>query len=173
MSQLNPHPSSSDESNLPPAVIFQHPGRVWQLALFNAWNSLQQVGQVWQPLPRILVASTADRIESVLRNRPASFTVLSTKSPHYQTWLQRLPGWRRQFPLATFCVINTSGIDLQPGLWELGVRCVIQSTWEMEILARWLAWHLRRLDELPNEWLKGLWDRLPWAQWGGKEPVSG
>lgn len=172
MSQFNSNLSTSGQSHLPPAVIFQHPGRVWQLALSNAWKVLQQVGQVWQPLPRILVASTTDKIESILRSRPASFAILSAKSPHYQACLRRLPDWRTEFPLATFCVIHSPGINLPPPLWELGVRCVIQSTWEMEILARWLAWHLRRLDEPPSEWLQGLWDRLPWPQWSGKEPVS-
>ena len=173
MSSFGLPPPTSKTPSLPPAVIFQHPGRIWQLALCNAWESLQQVGQVWQPLPRILVASIPDRIEAILQDRPASFAVLSTKSLHYQACLQRLPDWTQRHPLATFCVINNSGIDLKPALWELGVRCVVRSTWETEILARWLAWHLRRLDEPPDQWLQEVWDRLPWPRWSGTGLVSG
>lgn len=152
----------------PPAVVFQHPRRIWRLALTNAWEDLKRRRDDIPPLPRVLLAPTRDNIDHLLRERPASFVLLSARSRFLDDCLRRIPIWKGHYPRSTFVLVDEKRRELAPLYWEAGIRCVVSSPREAHLVASWLAWHLRRLHEPPSAWLNAIWDRLPWAQWAAK-----
>lgn len=160
--------SPSGKTFGPPAVVFQHPRRIWRLALVNAWEDLSRRREDVPPLPRVLVALTPENIDHLLRERPASFVLLSARSRFLEDCLPRVPLWRSRYPRCTFALIDERRRELTPFYWEVGIRCVVSSPREAHLVAAWLAWHLRRLHEPPSAWLDAIWDRLPWAQWAAE-----
>lgn len=149
----------------PPAVIFQPTGRLWLLGLQNAWQDLRDRGVVHQPLPRMIVAHEWDMLARHLQSRPTSFLVLRLGRESLSEWASHVATIGEEFPLVTIAVADQNAGHLGPFLSEIGVRCAVTSPCESDILARWLAWHLRRLPQTLRDAPAQIWDRLPWKQW--------
>mgnify|MGYP001157848756 CR=1 FL=1 len=157
------------QNSKPPAVIFQVSGRMWQLGLVNAWHDLEQGEAALPPLPRFLVAHSRDRLETLLDERPESFVVLNMPQGAAKEFLSDFIATKNRFPAAAFAVVTCRECTLRHLLREYGVHCVVSSPRECGTLARWLAWHLRRVSRITTRVHSQIWDRLPWSQWDSRK----
>jgi len=156
----------------PPTVVFQTMGRIWQLGLVNAWRDLQQAGHQLPSLPRFLVAHNRSRVENILKERPASFVILTMQQEHAKSFLVNLMSLKDRFPTAGFAVVAPRGHVLEGICREYGAHCVVSSPRELKKVAIWLAWHLRRLPPILNNPRAQIWDRLPWSQWDSRKNMA-
>ncbi len=156
----------------PPAVVFQTLGRMWQLGLVNAWRDLQRERSQLPPLPRFLVAHNHTRVERILKERPASFVILTMRQEHAKSFLLNLMALRDRYPTAGFAVVTPRGYGFEGICREYGAHCAVSSPRELKKVAIWLAWHLRRLPPVLSNPRAQIWDRLPWSQWDSRRNTT-
>ncbi|MGQ9505802.1 MAG: hypothetical protein ACUVQG_13410 [Thermogutta sp.] len=157
----------------PPGVIFEPPGRMWQLGLINAWCDLERKGIELPPLPRFLVIHKREELWRLLDERPGSFAVLTPARENVKEFVESLVFSKNRWPMAAFAVADSKRCHaFDRLLHECGIHCIVSSPRDSRTLAMWLAWHLRRTNTILSNPQRQIWDRLPWSQWDSRKGIK-